>query len=235
MQTHLLRHKPESRQDLHIAPENQLPEGIETSPDRHELDTISAPDYPKTTGTTTSGLTGHDSPTADPSKTTNTPDISTCAQHAAHAHHMHQTPRHQTRKANHGATAALPIYPKTTTPNKEFETRATKPLDTVVARKKTHPQPTATYIASTSVSVDRTKTTKTTKDPTSTRQWPAPETTPPPNPPPHTSTPMKWPTSRTATPTYSSNDIAEEAAASAKPNTTCKAATTDTTTPTTPT
>ena len=172
MQTHLLQHKNESRQDLHISPEDQQPEGIETSPDRHELNTISAPDYQRNTGTTTSGLTGHDSPTVDPSNTTNTPDISTCAQHAAHAHYIHQTPRHQTQKANHGATAAPP--------NKEFETRTTKPLDTAVARKKTHPQPTATYIATTSGSFGRTKTTKTTKDPTSTRLWPAPETTPPP-------------------------------------------------------
>jgi hypothetical protein len=108
-------------------------------------------------------------------------------------------------------------------------------LDTAVARKKTHLQPTATYIATTSVSSGRTKTTKTTKDPTSTRQWPAPETTPHHSPPLHTPTPMKWPTSRTASPTSSSNDIAEEVAASAKPNTTCETETTDTTAPTTTT
>jgi hypothetical protein len=48
-------------------------------------------------------------------------------------------------------------------------------------------------------------------------------TTPHPNPPLHTPTPTKWLTSRTASPTSSSNHIAEEAAASAKPNTTCAA------------
>ena len=213
MQTTLLIHRLQSRPDNHTTPEQKQSEGIETSPDQPKPNTISAPDSQKTTGTTTSGLTGHDSLTADPSTTTNTPDISTCAQHAAHTHHPHKTPHHRTRKANHGATVAPPIYPTTTIPNKEFEIRTTQPLDTAVARRTTHPRPTATYIATISASFGRTKTTKTTKDPASIRHWPALETTAPLNPPPHTPIQTKWPTFRTALPTYSSNDIAEEAVA----------------------
>ena len=165
-----LPHTPENRPDLHTPQEDQSTEETETESCRHKPDTIEGPDHPKTTDTTTSGPTGHDSQTADPWNITNIQDTSTCAYHDSHAHHTHKDPRHQMRKVNHGVTATPPIYPRTTAPNKDYETQTTTPPDTAVATKKTHLQPTVTYIATTSVSFDRTKTIRTTKDPASTRQ-----------------------------------------------------------------